>query len=123
MFVIFNENNSFDHEYGTFPGVDGIYSDGRGPRPAANTPGFTQTYTDVSGAVVTVQPFRIGPEQNASFQDSVDHSHKGLASKLDVVYGQPRMDGFSRDRIFADTPRRRPPAPRSRRKRSSSRSW
>jgi phospholipase C len=96
VFVIFNENNSFDHEFGTFPGVDGIYSDGRSPRPATNTPGFTQTYTDIGGAVVTVEPFRIGPEQNASFQDSVDHSHKGLASKLDVVYGQARMDGFSR---------------------------
>ena len=95
VFVIFNENNAFDHEYGTFPGVNGLYSDGRSPRAPANTPGFTQTYTDVNGAVATVQPIRIGPEQNATFVDSVDHSHKGLARKLDVVYGQPRMDGFS----------------------------
>ena len=33
--VIFNENRSFDHEYGTFPGVDGLYSDGKAPRSAA----------------------------------------------------------------------------------------
>ena len=97
VFVIFNENNSFDHEFGTFPGVNGIYSDGLNPRSAANTPGFTQTYTDVNGKVVTVQPFRIGDQQNATFQDSLDHSHTGLAKKLDVVYGQARMDGFSAD--------------------------
>ena len=54
------------------------------PVPHANTPGFTQTYTDVNGADVTVQPFRIGPEQNSSVVDSVDHSHTGLATKIDV---------------------------------------
>ena len=25
VFVIFNENRSFDHEYGTFPGVNGLF--------------------------------------------------------------------------------------------------
>ena len=49
VFIIFNENHSFDNEYGTFPGVNGIYSDGLKPRSAADTPGFTQTYTDVDG--------------------------------------------------------------------------
>jgi phospholipase C len=97
VFVIFNENESFDHEYGTFPGVNGLYSDGQNPRSAANTPGFTQTYTDVNGNEVTVQPFRIGPQQNATFADSTDHSHKGLATKLDVVDGVPKMDGFAKD--------------------------
>jgi phospholipase C len=97
VFVIFNENESFDHEFGTFPGVDGLYADPAGARLASNTPGFTQTYTDVNGNAVTVQPFRIGPQQNATFMDSVDHSHTGLAKKLDVVYGQARMDHFSLD--------------------------
>src|ERR1700732_1761757 len=45
VFVIFNENHSFDNEYGTFPGVNGIYSDGYKDdvdqvRAAADTPGF-----------------------------------------------------------------------------------
>jgi phospholipase C len=97
VFVIFNENHSFDNEFGTFPGVDGLYSDGTKPRSAADTPGFTQSYQDLSGTNVTVQPFLIGPAQNASFVDSVDHSHKGLAAKLHVVDGIPRMDGFSAD--------------------------
>ena len=41
VFVIFNENHSFDNEFGTFPGADGLYSDGHAPRDAAHTPGFT----------------------------------------------------------------------------------
>jgi phospholipase C len=96
VFVIFNENRSFDHEYGTFPGVNGIYSDGRKPRSAADTPGFAQTYVDtVTGKTVTVQPFRVGPEQNSTFKDSTDHAHEGVAAKIDVQNGVARMDKFA----------------------------
>ncbi|MEH2351529.1 MAG: alkaline phosphatase family protein [Nostoc sp.] len=97
VFVIFNENHSFDNEYGTLPGVNGLYSDGQKPRSPQKTPGFTQTYRDVNGANVTVQPFRIGAEQNATVVDSVDHSHTGLATKLHVVDGKPQMDRFAAD--------------------------
>jgi phospholipase C len=97
VFVIFNENHSFDNEYGTFPGANGIYSDGHHPRPASATPGFTQTYTDLGGNTVTVQPFLLGPQQNSTFRDSVDHSHTGLAKKIDVVGGVAQMDQFSLD--------------------------
>jgi phospholipase C len=97
VFVLFNENESFDHEYGTFPGANGLFSDGLNARSAADTPGFTQSVTDVNGAAYTVQPFRIGPQQNATFMDSVDHSHTGLAAKLDTIHGEPRMDGFAQD--------------------------
>lgn len=97
VFVIFNENHSFDNEFGTFPGVNGLYSDGKHPRSAANTPGFTQTYTDLNGTTVTVQPFLLGPQQNSTFRDSVDHSHTGLAKKLHVVNGVPQMDQFALD--------------------------
>jgi phospholipase C len=96
VFVIFNENRSFDHEYGTFPGVNGLYSDGKNPRSPADTPGFTQTYVDANtGETVTVQPFRVGPEQNSTFKDSTDHSHAGLAAKIDVQNGVPKMDKFA----------------------------
>jgi phospholipase C len=97
VFVIFNENHSFDNEYGTFPGVNGLYSDGQNPRSPQQTPGFTQTYTDVNGINVTVQPFRIGNEQNASVVDSVDHSHTGLATKIHVVNNEAQMDQFAFD--------------------------
>ncbi|MEH2457977.1 phospholipase C [Nostoc sp.] len=97
VFVIFNENHSFDNEYGTLPGVNGLYSDGQKPRDSKKTPGFTQIYTDAKGETVTVQPFRIGSEQNASAVDSVDHSHTGLATKLHVVDGKPQMNQFVYD--------------------------
>jgi phospholipase C len=97
VFVIFNENHSFDNEYGTFPGVNGLYSDGAKPRAADQTLGFTQTFKDLNGTDVTVQPFLIGPAQNASFVDSVDHSHVGLARKIHVVSGTARMDQFALD--------------------------
>jgi phospholipase C len=96
VFVIFNENRSFDHEYGTLPGVNGLYSDGKNPRAPADTPGFTQSYLDTNGGeTVTVQPFRVGPEQNSTIKDSTDHSHIGLAAKLDVQNGVPKMDKFA----------------------------
>ncbi|MDF5727945.1 MAG: alkaline phosphatase family protein [Rhizonema sp. PD38] len=97
VFVIFNENHSFDNEYGTFPGVNGLYSDGRKPRSPEQTPGFTQTYKDVNGMDISVQPFRIGPDQNANVVDSVDHSHTGLASKIHVVNNVAQMDQFAFD--------------------------
>jgi len=101
VFVIFNENHSFDNEFGTFPGVNGLYSDGLKARPAANTPGFTQTYVDrITGKIVTVRPFRMGPEQNSGVVDTVDHSHTGLAAKLHVVKGLPQMDGFAYDEYY-----------------------
>ncbi|MGO9611826.1 MAG: phospholipase C [Dissulfurispiraceae bacterium] len=101
VFVIFNENHSFDNEYGTFPGVNGLYSDGTNPRSAANTPGFYQTYIDkVSGLIVQVQPFLIGPNQNSTVDDSVDHSHTGLATKLDIINGVPQMDKFAYDEYY-----------------------
>lgn len=104
VFIIFNENHSFDNEYGTLPGVRGLYADENGPRSAANTPGFNQTYTDVNGNTVTVQPFQIGPAQNSSVVDSVDHSHVGLATKIDVVNGTAQMDKFAYREYWGRSP-------------------
>ncbi len=98
VFIIFNENNSFDHEYGTFPGVNGIYSDGQKPRSPSNTPGFTETYYDgTTNTNVTVQPFRVGPEYNSSVMDSTQHNHLAVAQKIDVdpATDVPRMDKFA----------------------------
>ena len=95
VFVIFNENHSFDNEFGTFPGANGLFSDGESTRDAAHTPGFRQRYRTADGRDVELGPVRIGPEQNATVVDSVDHSHTGLANKLHLVDGAPRMDGFA----------------------------
>ncbi|MDR3493498.1 MAG: alkaline phosphatase family protein [Ancalomicrobiaceae bacterium] len=117
VFVIFNENRSFDNEFGTFPGANGIYSDGyqngvdkvRAPEA---TPGFTQQVTDEpDGVSFTLQPFRVGLKQGATAVDSVDHSHgnfvtingkptlwSGLAYKIDVGSdGVAKMDHFAQD--------------------------
>ncbi|HEX3497508.1 MAG TPA: alkaline phosphatase family protein [Methylocella sp.] len=98
VFVIFQENESFDNYFGTFPGANGIYSDGRHPRASKDTPGFTQTYRSLaSGKSVTVEPFLIGPNENANAVDSVDHSHIGLARKLHVLDNIAAMDQFALD--------------------------
>ncbi|MDR3440044.1 alkaline phosphatase family protein [Telmatospirillum sp.] len=105
VFVIFNENHSFDNEFGTFPGARGLYADENGPVSSANIPGFTQTYTDVNGNAVSVQPFRIGLAQNSTVVDSVDHSHTGLATKMDVGSdGAAKMDKFAYREYWGRTP-------------------
>lgn len=108
VFVIFNENHSFDNEYGTLPGVRGIYADetgANGPLSAVNSASFNQIYTDVNGNQVTVQPFQIGPAQNSSSVDSVDHSHTGLATKIDAGSDAvAKMDKFSYQEYWGRTP-------------------
>ncbi len=104
VFVIFNENESFDHEYGTFPGANGLFSTNAEPRDATATPGFNQSYVDDStGTTVTVRPFRLGPDQNATVLDSADHGHQSLARKLHVVNGTARMDGFAQNEFDGHT--------------------
>ncbi|HET7440679.1 MAG TPA: alkaline phosphatase family protein, partial [Terriglobales bacterium] len=90
LFVIYQENRSFDSYFGTFPGADGLFS-----RPQAQTPGFSQPLLDTHGSTVSIQPFRIGPEQFAADTDDVDHSHPMLVAKMNIVSGVPRMDRFA----------------------------
>jgi phospholipase C len=106
VFVLYQENRSFDSYFGTFPGAEGLYS-----HPAAQTPGFTQQLTDVTGNLVTIQPFRIGPGDTcpnstvngalspttcyAADTDDTDHSHPRIVAKMDVQNGAPLMDQFA----------------------------
>ena len=53
VFVLYQENRSFDSYFGTFPGAEGLYS-----HPAAQTPGFTQQLVDTNGSLINVQPLR-----------------------------------------------------------------
>lgn len=57
VFVIFHENESFDHFFGTFPGANGLYSAPAGLTPAKQTSNFTQRYLDTSLNPVTQTPF------------------------------------------------------------------
>lgn len=105
VFVLYQENRSFDSYFGTFPGADGLYS-----QPASRTPGFTQTLINTDGSKTTIQPFRIGPQDHcalalvngaattqcfAADTDDVDHSHPGIVAKMDVQKSVPRMDLFA----------------------------
>jgi len=90
VFVIYQENRSFDSYFGTFPGADGIYTN-----PPAETPGFTQQIENVNGTMSSITPFRIGPAQYAADTDDVGHAHPELISKIDVVGGTAKMDRYA----------------------------
>jgi phospholipase C len=92
VFVLFQENRSFDFYFGTYPGADGIYAGPDGPYKNGQVPGFTQLIVNTDGSLGTVTPFRIP----ATVKDadgktvplypadiaSVDHSHAGIARKI-----------------------------------------
>ncbi len=92
VFVLFQENRSFDHYFGSFRGANGLFSDGANPRtPASNT----QAIFNTDGTVGSIQPFRIGNTENASDLDDVDHGHPRMAAKMHLVNGVPVMDRFA----------------------------
>jgi len=64
VFVLFQENRSFDHFFGTFPGANGLYSTyaGASPtdkfsQPGIAQPGFTQAIQNTDGSFGTISPF------------------------------------------------------------------
>jgi phospholipase C len=93
VFVLFQENRSFDFYFGTYPGARGLFS-----QPAANTPGFVQPIVLTDGSVTTISPFLIpqsvtGVNSNGSSTtvnlypedtDSVNHGHTAIDAKLDL---------------------------------------
>jgi phospholipase C len=90
VFVLFQENRSFDSYFGTFPGANGLFS-----QPPAQTPGFTQPIENIDGTMSTITPFRLGPAQYAADLDDVDHAHIAMDKKMDVVNGVAKMDRFA----------------------------
>lgn len=90
LFVIYQENRSFDSYFATFPGADGLYS-----QPVGQTPGYYQPIINTDGSVSLIHPFRIGPDQFAADTDDIDHSHSRIVTKMDVVGGSSLMDRFA----------------------------
>jgi phospholipase C len=102
VFVLFQENRSFDFYFGSYPGALGLYS-----QPPGETPGFTQPLVDTDGTVGTITPFRIPPSVldakgnpvplYPSDIASVNHSHVGMVAKLDLpANGDPaRNDRYA----------------------------
>jgi phospholipase C len=90
VFVIFQENRSFDSYFGSFPGAFNLFS-----QPAARTPGYQQQFLDTNGKTVSIEPFRIGPAQYAADTDDVDHSFLRMGAKMDVQGGKAAMDKYA----------------------------
>jgi phospholipase C len=91
LFVLFQENRSFDFYFGSYPGADGLYAGPMGAN-AVPVPGFTQMLVNTDGTLTTVTPFKIPatvtdakgktmPIYPADIA-SVNHSHAGIARKL-----------------------------------------
>ncbi|MBE7211980.1 MAG: hypothetical protein INR65_13250, partial [Gluconacetobacter diazotrophicus] len=102
VFVLFQENRSFDFYFGTYPGANGLFS-----KPASQTPGFTQKIVNTDGSVGTISPFLI-PQTVKDVNNktvpiypadtaSVDHSHAGILVSQDFVNKVSLNDRFALD--------------------------
>jgi phospholipase C len=92
VFVLFQENRSFDFYFGSYPGADGLYAGPDGPSNADAVTGFKQAIVNIDGTLGTISPFRIPatvidakgktvPMYPADIA-SVNHSHVGIARKI-----------------------------------------
>lgn len=100
VFVLFQENRSFDFYFGSYPGAHGLFS-----QPASQTPGFVQPLVGTDGKVGTISPFRIPlAVTNANGNtvplypadtDSVNHSHTAYIQKIDLQNGVTKNDGYA----------------------------
>ncbi len=92
VFVLFQENRSFDFYFGSYPGADGLYAGPLGPYAPETVAGFTQQIVNTDGSVGTITPFRIPatvtdvngktvPIYPADIA-SVNHSHVAVARKI-----------------------------------------
>jgi phospholipase C len=90
VFIIFQENRSFDSQYGSFPGADGLFS-----QSEKDTPGFKQFILNTDGTYSTITPFRLDQEWLPWDLDDVSHAHSAMVEKMNIVSGTPRMDQFA----------------------------
>jgi len=89
VFILFQENRSFDFYFATYPGADGLYN-----HPASAIAGFTQPLVDTDGTVTTISPFKIPftvtdvngkivPLYPSDLGGS-NHNHVAIATKLNL---------------------------------------
>jgi phospholipase C len=90
VFVLFQENRSFDSYFGTFPGAEGLFT-----HPPEETPGFYQAIQNIDGTYSVIHPFRMDPKDYPSDTDDVDHSHPLLVAKMNFQSGVPLMDQYA----------------------------
>jgi phospholipase C len=117
VFVIFQENRSFDSYFGTYPGANGLVSTfpGADPsdpaaQPANKTASYTQNIRNTDGTYSTITPFlaprtikdvngntvQLYPESSYS----VDHSHTGYIADFHLQDANKSValnDGYALD--------------------------
>jgi len=105
VFVLFQENRSFDFFFASYPGANGLYQNADGS--AATPAGYTSPFVTSTGVVTTIHPFKIPttvqdvngrtvqlyPEDLAS----TDHSHAGINNGLHYVNGVAQNTGYALD--------------------------
>ena len=90
VFVLYQENRSFDSYFGTFPNAEGLFS-----QPASQTLGFSQKIENTDGTFSLISPFRIDPPLYSADTDDVGHAHAELIAKVDVTSNGPQMDSYA----------------------------
>lgn len=105
VFVLFQENRSFDSYFGTFPGAEGLFS-----HLPEETPGFYQAIQNVDGTYSVIHPFRLDPKDYPSDTDDVDHSHPLMVAKMNFQKGTPKMDQYAMVEERKFSPLTNPPA-------------
>ena len=104
VFIVFQENRSFDHYFATYPGADGLFADGH----RRDVPGAVQRIRDIDGSFATIAPFLIPRHiTDAAGQDvplypedtqSTNHSHDGILHGLHLdaaTHRIARNDGYA----------------------------
>jgi phospholipase C len=122
VFVVFQENRSFDGYFGTYPGANGIFSSFAGANPSdiyaqsaqaldqQGIGGYSSVIRDTDGSYQVIHPFLIPRSiQNAAGQTvqlypedtySVDHSHTGYMRDFHydaASRSHPKNDGYALD--------------------------
>jgi len=88
VFVLFQENRSFDFYFATYPGANGLFWAPAGQTPGNQLQSFTQPIENTDGTIGTISPFRIpftlnGVNVYPQDTDSVNHGHTAIDTKLD----------------------------------------
>jgi phospholipase C len=117
VFILFQENRSFDHYFGTYPGANGLFAsftgaDAADPMQQAAIRGgsFRQAIWNTDGSFGTVTPFLLprrvtvgGGKVVSVFPEdmaSVDHSHRGMVNSMHVdaaTRARPKNDSYVLD--------------------------
>lgn len=88
VFILFQENRSFDFYFASYPGADGLYN-----HPGSSVAGFSQPIVNTDGTVATIHPFKIPfavtdingrsvPLYPSDLAGS-NHNQSAIAAKLD----------------------------------------